>query len=623
MSHCERKHPHGSWRYYLIATAFAVTLFAFNEFNLFNFHELNAVDLRLKLRGEKPADPRIVVVEIDDASLKIVGQWPWPRGVDGALLSAISRYEPRLILLDLLFTEPSPSPMEDVKLAFAVKNAGNVILPFYFYSEKPFGAFFPIQDLRNAVKNIGFVNVDSERDGIFRKFKPYIRAETEEFFPSAPLALFLESYPSEMHERFLAGLPLDNRGQLWINFPGSVKSFKRITAWEVFEGVEKKAHELEELFRNNFVFIGHTATATSDLKPAPFSPLEPGVALHASAFHTLLSGRFLRTAPPLANFLILLALLMLVTFISQTESPQKSILMNTGIWLGYIAINLFAFNCCGVILHLYLPLTGMILVYVFMLFLKYVDIRFQEELLNRELRTAAQIQESFLPKSDPPNPSIDAAFECRFAKQVGGDLYDWFEQGGRRLAVCVGDVSGKGCPAALYMARAMNELRHEHKDGQTPGELNTILNTRLSKGETSGMFLTLFYAVIDPENKKISFSNAGHEPLIYYSADSRQTTLISEAQGTPLGLFEEAVYETADIAYKPGDMIVVISDGVKELRNAKKEQFGMKRLETLIKNCAARQLGAKQTINAIFQALDDFRKRIPPHDDRTILCVKL
>jgi CHASE2 domain-containing sensor protein len=609
-----------SYRPYLLAALLGLFLYALHALNLFNFHELDAVDLRFRLRGEQPADPRIVIVEIDDGSLSAVGQWPWPRGINAALLSTISNYSPQFIFLDILFTEASPDPLEDAKLAFAVKEAGNVLLPFYFYSKNPFGAFFPIPALQQDSKTTGFVNVESERDGVIRKFQPYLKI-SDKIYPSAALALALEI--KKLSALTVPILPLDRRERMWIRYPGTIRSFQRIAAWEVMAAAGKQDGELEKLFSNRIVFVGHTATATTDLKPTPFSLVEPGVAIHASAFDTLLRGSYLRSVPAWLDFLTLIALLFLTALISQGASPKKNLLMTLGLLTTYFILNVLAFLIWGVIFLLYLPLVGAILIYVLMLFFKYVDIRFQGELLNRELQTAARIQESFLPKSAPANTNVDMAFECRFAKQVGGDLYDWFELGDKQLAVCVGDVSGKGCPAALYMARALNELRREYKDGRLPGELNTVLNSALSKGETSGMFLTLLYAIIDMKKKKIFFSNAGHEPLLYYSAASKKTQIIQLAQGTPLGLFENETYETAEIPYRTGDILVVISDGVKEQRNSKKEQFGMERLESLVKKEAASGVSAAKIITAIFDSLDTYRKGTPPHDDRTILCIRL
>ncbi len=619
---CDFKVSRVSVQRYLITAGLAVFFYLLHATNLINFHELNAVDLRLKLRGEKKADPRIVIVEIDDASLKAVGQWPWPRGIDGALLTAISQFQPRFIFLDLLYTEPSPDPFEDKKLAFAIQKAHDIMVPFYFYSQKPLGAFFPIPSVRRAAKTIGFVNMDAERDGIVRKWLPFFKSQKGHFYPSGALAVLLSIKNLADRRAFISKLPLDPKQRLWIHYPGTIRSFKRITAWEVIDAVGKKDEELRRLFAGNFVFIGHTATATSDLKPTPFSAADPGIAIHASAFNTLLTEKFLRSAPPLADFLLLLALLLSVTKISQTGSPQKSLLLISSLGLVYIGFNFFSFYAAGVIFPLYLPLVSMALLYLLMVFLKYVNIRFQGELLHRELETAARIQESFLPKSNPTIPGIDLAFECRFAKQVGGDLYDWIELKNGRVAVALGDVSGKGCPAALYMARAINELRREYKEDRLPGELNSHLNIILSKGETSGMFLTLFSAILDTERKKIFFSNAGHEPLIYYSSLSKKCEIIKHGAGAPLGLFEESPYETAELSYQPGDMIVIISDGIKELRNPRKEQFGMDRLKTVVENKAVQDLSASGMIAQIFRELDEYRKDSAPHDDRTILCAR-
>ncbi len=606
-------------RPYLIALTLAVCLYTLHVLNLFNFHEASAVDFRFKLRGEQPADPRIVIVEIDDTSLRAVGQWPWPRGIDAALLTSLSSYHPRLIFLDILFTEPSPDAAEDAKLAEAVKKAGNVLVPFYFYNQDPFQAFFPMPALRQNAQAEGYVNIDPEKDGVIRKFRPYLKT-TDKTYYSIAAALALELKAIQTSD--LSKLVSDPKRRMWIRYPGTIRSFRRIAAWQILAAADEKNDELEKLFANNIIFVGHTATGTTDLKPVPFSPLEPGVAIHASSLDTLLHPPYLRSAPIWLDFLTLAALLLLAAHISQSGSPGRNLLIVLGLVVIYFILNFLSFAAGNLIFTLYLPAAGMILVYLIILFLKYMDARFQGELLNRELQTAARIQENFLPRSQPNIAGIDIAFECRFAKQVGGDLYDWRKIGENRLAVCVGDVSGKGCPAALYMARALNELRHAYEDGRTPGQLNQTLNAMLSEGENSGMFLTLFYAVIDMEKKKIFFSNAGHEPLIYYSSATKKSRLDAKAQGMPLGLFGEAAYETGEISYQKGDVFIVISDGVKEARNPKKEEFGTERLKNLMERESSRDANAKSILAKIFESLDEHRRGASPHDDQTIFCVR-
>jgi CHASE2 domain-containing sensor protein len=609
----------GRLRPYYLPAAAAVCLYALHLLNLFNFHELGAVDLRFKLRGQRPADPRIVIVTIDDESLRRVGQWPWPRSLSGQLLHAISRYHPRLIYPDILFTEASPDPREDEVLALAVKKAGNVILPSFVHSQNPTSFFFPIPPLAQNALATGFANVEPEKDAVIRKFLPSLKTR-EGFYPSAPLALALQLRKSS-GEPF-PKLPLDRSGRMWIRFPGSIDSFQRVSAWQVLNVRGTANEELEKLFSNRIVLIGHTAAGTYDLKPSPFSPVEPGVAILASALDSLLRKSYLRSAPAWLDFTVFALLLFLIAGICQKTPPKESLVATLAVIAVYFIVNVIVFLAWGMIFSLYLPIAGILLTYVLTLFLKYVEIRFQGELLNRELQTAAKIQESFLSHSQPEMTGIDMAFDCRFAKQVGGDLYDWRQIDDHRLAVCLGDVSGKGCPAALYMSRAINELRHQYHHNRTPGGLHQALNSVLSEGETAGMFVTLFSALIDTQEKKLWFSSAGHEPMVYFSALSKKAVLTTEAQGIPIGLFGEALYETGEITYQAGDALFVITDGIRELRNPKKEEYGPERLKKLLEREASGGAKAAEIIRKLFVDMDEYRKGTSPHDDQTVLCIR-
>ena len=137
-------------RNYGIIFAVVTLLFFVDYFHLINFHELDAVDLRLVIRGPRPAHSKIVIVEIDDGSIRALGQWPWPRSIHAVLLNALSRYEPRTVFYDVLFTESSIDPTEDEKLGFAAEKTNQSIFPFYYHSAKPLVAFFPIKPVRES-----------------------------------------------------------------------------------------------------------------------------------------------------------------------------------------------------------------------------------------------------------------------------------------------------------------------------------------------------------------------------------------------------------------------------------------------------------------------------------------
>ncbi|MDD5217682.1 MAG: CHASE2 domain-containing protein [Candidatus Omnitrophica bacterium] len=607
---------------YVIVPGIAVLLFASYFFNVVDFHETDAVDLRFRLRPSIQVSD-IVIVGIDDASIAAVGQWPWPRGTHAVLIDVLSRYAPKLIFFDILFTEPSPDPTEDQTLGYAIQKFGNVLLPFYINSEKPFSAVFPIDLLRKDACGVGFVNMEPERDGVFRKFRPRVRADGKDFYHPSVVIKSLYRGDKPGNPAWVDLLPLDPKGYLWLNFPGALNSFKVVSFAQVIRatGGEQDA-EMRKILAGKVVIVGDMATGTTDMVTTPFSPGDPGVFLQASAIHTLLSGRYLRSAPWWLDAVILLILSLWTVWMTRASTPSRGLIILLATSLVYALGNILAFCFLGLIFLLFVPLVMMIFGYGVTLFMKYLEVRLQGELIKRELQTAARIQENFLPQTMPEKEGVDVAFQCHFAKQVGGDLYDWVDLGQGRLGICLGDVSGKGVPAALYMARVVSEFRRENKSVLEPGNVNEIINTILARTGPSGMFLTLHYAVIDTPQRKVRFSSAGQDPMVFYSARQKKAELKPEAQGTPLGLFEESVYETAEFSYEPGDLFVVVSDGVKEMRNPKGEEFGMERVRAFLEKYAPQASNAQDVIQHLSEAGKAFQKGVLPHDDCTIVCVR-
>jgi CHASE2 domain-containing sensor protein len=604
-------------RPFLVAPALAVLIYLLHFFHLVDFHELDAIDLRFRIRGEQQSHPDIVLIEIDDGSVAAVGQWPWPRSIHAVLIDLLTRYKARLIFYDVLFTEAGPEPKDDEALAFAVKQAGNVILPFYYHSEEPFDAFFPIPSLSQAAKAVSYVNTEPDRDGSFRRIRLSLKTPEGTFYHTSVITAGLGSA--------VAGrsIPTDSDGYFWINYPGSIRAFKRISSGELIASAgTDREKQMQELFHDRIVLIGHTATGSTDLKPAPFSHAEPGIAIQASAIHTLLMGNYPRSVSEPLHLLLLIVLSLLVAWSTQVSSPVKGLLLAFGIMISYGLVNYLLFLGLGWMLPLFVPFVTVAVTYVLLLFWKYMEIRFEEELLQRELTTAARIQQAFLPQEKPALNSLDVSFECRFAEQVGGDFYDWHDWGEGRLGVCVGDVSGKGVPAALYMARALNDLRREENKDLPPNELCKNINTFLSQSADSGMFMTFLYVTVDTARRKISYCNAGHEFMILYRERRGEAEILKGAQGTPLGIFSESDYETADSSFEPGDLFLLISDGVKELRNPRGEELGMERLREFLTREGKNRTTAKGVIEGLFKRMQEHQKGRPPHDDRTLVCVR-
>ena len=198
---------------------FVLLIFLADALHLFDHQELGFVDLRFRLRGAQAAHPDIVIVEIDDASISQIGHWPWPRSYHAALLKILASYHPRLILYDVLFTEESTQPEEDQLLSAAAREAGNVIGDFFFRSENPFVAFFPISSYRQAVRYLGFANIFTDPDGKIRCITKSIHPPEGDYYHSSVVAA-LSRFSESDGRKWVEQIPVDRNNSFWINYKG-------------------------------------------------------------------------------------------------------------------------------------------------------------------------------------------------------------------------------------------------------------------------------------------------------------------------------------------------------------------------------------------------------------------
>jgi serine phosphatase RsbU (regulator of sigma subunit) len=202
----------------------------------------------------------------------------------------------------------------------------------------------------------------------------------------------------------------------------------------------------------------------------------------------------------------------------------------------------------------------------------------EHERIEQELRTAQEIQHTFLPKEVPAILGWQLEPYYQSAREVGGDFYDFlpFEDG--RLGLVIGDVSGKGIPAALIMTATRTMLRTAAQETASPGEVFTRANELLYTEIPSKMFVTCFFAILDPTSGFMRFSNAGHDLPYRHNKDG-----VSElrATGMPLGLMPGSLYEEHEITIATGDCLLFYTDGLVEAHNPHREMFGFPRLKTL------------------------------------------
>jgi phosphoserine phosphatase RsbU/P len=251
----------------------------------------------------------------------------------------------------------------------------------------------------------------------------------------------------------------------------------------------------------------------------------------------------------------------------------------------------------------------------------YEEARESQNRLQSDLDTAREIQRQLLPLGAREVPGLDLAAAYCPARALGGDFYDFLPYGEGQLAIALGDVSGKGTAAALYGSLAIGTLRELVVDrAQKPSEMLAMLNRRLLGARLDARFIAMLFAVYDAPSRRLTISNAGGPyPLLVRNG------VVSEIriEGVPLGLLSDSVYEETSIDLKAGDIFLFASDGIIESENAAEEQFGARRLKSLLATFAP-ACSAAEIASDILSATDGHSgPGVPPHDDRTLIVLRV
>jgi sigma-B regulation protein RsbU (phosphoserine phosphatase) len=243
----------------------------------------------------------------------------------------------------------------------------------------------------------------------------------------------------------------------------------------------------------------------------------------------------------------------------------------------------------------------------------------EQRLINQELETARAIQRSFLPQIVPQYAGWDIGAFWRPMREVAGDFYDLFALHDGRLGVVIADVSGKGVPAALFMALTVTLMRFGMSLDLVPGDVVDRANMRLISDQQSRMFTTAFVGYLDLDSGVLQFASAGHNPpLLYRAATGRREYLT--ASGVAMGLFREAGYAEGTVALVDDDVLVLYTDGITEVINAEEEEFGEERLEALVVREASRP--AQELAEMIVESAATFGEGHGACDDETLVVIK-
>jgi sigma-B regulation protein RsbU (phosphoserine phosphatase) len=240
----------------------------------------------------------------------------------------------------------------------------------------------------------------------------------------------------------------------------------------------------------------------------------------------------------------------------------------------------------------------------------------EKQRLVKDMEFARTIQESFLPQKAPEVQRYRFSAHYTPALEVGGDFYDFIHLDENLTGIVIGDVSGKGVSAALYMAKMGSDMRTLAFTEQSPVEALAKLNDLLAERSRRGMFATLLYIELDSRSGKLTISNAGHLPPIIKKADGSLMTL-AKAGGAPLGMLPGLKFSQETAKLERGETVILYTDGIVEAMNAKEELYGYARFEALLKKSPA-DPGMLKT--AIIEDVNRFTGLSPQHDDMTLVC---
>jgi sigma-B regulation protein RsbU (phosphoserine phosphatase) len=249
----------------------------------------------------------------------------------------------------------------------------------------------------------------------------------------------------------------------------------------------------------------------------------------------------------------------------------------------------------------------------------YERIARQEKRLEQDLALARELQFRLLPPKLPVFRHAEVASRFAPARQIGGDLYDFLKYGGHGVTgIAVGDVSGKGAPAAIYAALVSGIVRSHAMEEPTAAGMLEALNLSLAERPIDGQYVSMIYAIWDDNQQQLQIANSGLPRPIRCRGGKVEEI---QATGLPIGLFGHATYDELNVRARKGDAFLFFSDGILDATSSEGEMFGRHRLEAITKANAHRS--AEELVDAIFTAVSDHAEGVEAFDDQTIVALKV
>jgi serine phosphatase RsbU (regulator of sigma subunit) len=656
----------------------AALLAALQSFGAFAAVDLGLVDVRFQLRGMRKASDRVALVEVDDTTISAFqGKWPLERQYYALLLEALREAGSAAIGLDVLFFGPGPvDPKYDALLATVTAATPQVVHSFMFpeegqSGEEPINASphdlsvlehhgvvlggdplpgattvaLPYPALLEASPALGHVAVTLDSDGRVRRVPLFVPFQNRGY-PALGVRLLatadaearlpaVDVTGRQMRLRWPDGrqsrVPIDAAGTAAIDFAGDRTSFRhsfpliQVLGWyRLAAGGGARAEEgrqaLQQAFRGKIVLVGTTAVGESatDLGDMPFGRSTPLIYVHANLIDALLGGRFL-WRPSQKWLLLCLGVLACALGALFAALPLAAA---AGATFGALALLAISLQAVFGYARIEIPATAFLLLapasYAAIATFRHVFLERRAREGEKELEAARTIQKRLLPSSPPFVRGLELFGTNIPAREVGGDYYDFVPFGAGRLAVALGDVSGKGVPAALLMSHLQASLHAEIATCDGPKDVLRAMDTLLYRATEPGRYATFFLACIEADGGGLSFCNAGHNPGLLLRAGAVQPL---EATGVPLGMFEASAYAEQQHRFEPGDVLVLYSDGITEA-SWKGEFYGDDRLLAVVQRATVRAATAEQIGQTILDDVRRFAHGNLQGDDVTLVVVR-
>jgi serine phosphatase RsbU (regulator of sigma subunit)/CHASE2 domain-containing sensor protein len=640
------------------------------------------------LPRERQSAP-VVIVEIDEASLAKLGQWPWPRQRLAALVQRILAAHPAALGIDLLWPEPdrlSPAnwlrdqgelpqslasavadlPDHDAALAAALAAGPDVVaiagqrgvqaappgpLPPVLARGGDPAPWLPAFDglvrslpvLDRSAPGHGLVSVDKDIDGMVRRLPTLATIGRGLLAPSLTVEMMRLAMGADRLElsidaggaRSLAigrlAVPVERDGFLRLNLsPHDQRRF--VSAAAVLQGAVPA-----DRFERRFVLLGVTGLGVQDQHATPLGPMW-GVEIHAQLLESIVDGtlawrpRWAQRGEIALTAVLGLLLILLLPRLGLRWYPLAAIVPLAAL----AAIGFAAWHWKHWPIDVATPAIGGAAVYIALLGSGLGESQSQRRQLRRaleeqrlrdariagELDAARRIQLGILPRPEAvagdPRFQLDAVVAP--AREVGGDLYDFFKVEPSSLFVMIGDVSGKGVPASLFMALGKALYKSCVLRGERDiGTVMAAANAEISRDNVESMFITMIAGLLDLDTGELAFCNAGHDaPFLLRPGEAPRD--LANVGGPPLGVLEDFPYQTERARLQPGELLVLTTDGVTEAMNPAGALMGRPRAAAALAALPP-GAGASDAVAALRAEVAAFAAGAEPSDDVTLVAV--